>query len=124
MGFGKARLVVLQMMDQRPFEDDVPAGRRQAGCRGIALLEGDPRKTSRLLACGGDHLLGEVDTDDLGAKLVPCLRIDAAAAADIGHALARGIDDAPDGLHPTGIGLPAGIGAPIPPRVEIALAFR
>src|SRR5882757_513989 len=100
---------------------------RLAACRGIALPEGDLRKAGRLLARGGDHRLGEVHAHDLGAERVPRPRVDAAAAADIGNALACGIVDAPNGLRPTGIGVAADIGVPIALRMEVdghALRFQ
>src|SRR5258708_5174342 len=74
----------------------------------------------RLLARGGDHRLGEVDAHDLaGAELAPRPRIDAAAAADIGHSLGCRIDDVSYGVGPAGIGQSTGIGASIRLRVEI-----
>ena len=91
---GEGRFVTLQVMDQRALEDDVSARRREAGGGRIALLEGEARQARRPLARVGHHLCGEIDTDDIGrAERAPGLRIDPAAAADVGDALADRIDD-------------------------------
>jgi hypothetical protein len=62
--------------------------RRHSACAGVAALEldGEPRLL-RLRSCDGDHARGEVETGDAVAQLGQQEREQAAARADVQHAL-------------------------------------
>ena len=101
-----------QVMDQSPLQHQVRAAVGKTRLLRRALLEGDRRCARRRpFPRVLNHLGGGVDADHLrGAQLCQGSGVDAAATAQIDHAQPVEVDNPADGLAPTVIRFPGGVG--------------